>query len=151
MRVCQFRHDGNLGCNAAAAARPPSGRATHLFLQAGYGLSNSRLGFSFATAKAYNRQGREERPRRSQRTESIQKAFTTKDTKVHEGLHGLRRWLGILTAGLPPRLTPVLPSWKFLRSGLWRRGSLFRRLRHIFERWRRQRRGLCRRHRGDWR
>src|SRR5208283_1355044 len=24
MRVCQFRHDGNLGHNAAAAARPPS-------------------------------------------------------------------------------------------------------------------------------
>ena len=23
MRVCQFRHDGNLICNAAAAARPP--------------------------------------------------------------------------------------------------------------------------------
>jgi hypothetical protein len=24
MRVCQFRHDGNLDCNAAAALRPPS-------------------------------------------------------------------------------------------------------------------------------
>jgi hypothetical protein len=24
MRVCQFRHDGNLNCNAAAALRPPS-------------------------------------------------------------------------------------------------------------------------------
>ncbi len=23
MRVCQFRHDGNLDCNAAAALRPP--------------------------------------------------------------------------------------------------------------------------------
>jgi hypothetical protein len=23
MRVCQFRHDGNLNCNAAAAPRPP--------------------------------------------------------------------------------------------------------------------------------
>ncbi len=23
MRVCQFRHDGNLICNAAAARRPP--------------------------------------------------------------------------------------------------------------------------------
>ena len=23
MRVCQFRHDGNLNCNAVAAPRPP--------------------------------------------------------------------------------------------------------------------------------
>jgi hypothetical protein len=31
MRVCQFRHDGNLICNAAAAAGPPSQEDQRLY------------------------------------------------------------------------------------------------------------------------
>ena len=31
MRVCQFRHDGNLDCNAAAALRPPCQEDQHLY------------------------------------------------------------------------------------------------------------------------
>jgi hypothetical protein len=31
MRVCQYRHDGNLDCNAAAAARPPSQEDQHFY------------------------------------------------------------------------------------------------------------------------
>ena len=31
MRVCQFRHDGNLNCNAAAAARPPNQEDQHFY------------------------------------------------------------------------------------------------------------------------
>jgi hypothetical protein len=31
MRVCQFRHDGNLNCNAAAAKAAVSGRLTTSF------------------------------------------------------------------------------------------------------------------------
>jgi hypothetical protein len=41
MRVCQFRHDGNLNCNAAAATGPPcQERSTFLFLQPCPTLSN---------------------------------------------------------------------------------------------------------------
>jgi hypothetical protein len=41
MRVCQFRHDGNLNCNAAAAPKAAvSGRLTVLFLQPAISLSN---------------------------------------------------------------------------------------------------------------
>jgi len=41
----------------------------------------------------------------------------------------------------------VWRSWKFLRSGLWRRGSLFRRPRRISGRRRHRRPELCRLHR----
>ncbi len=31
MRVCQFRHDGNLNCNAAAAQGPPCQEDQHIY------------------------------------------------------------------------------------------------------------------------
>jgi hypothetical protein len=31
MRVCQFRHDGNLNCKAAAAQRPPCQEDQHCY------------------------------------------------------------------------------------------------------------------------
>ncbi len=34
MRVCQFRHDGNLNCKAAAAHRPPCQEDQHLYFTA---------------------------------------------------------------------------------------------------------------------
>ena len=34
MRVCQFRHDGNLNCNAAAAPRPPCQEDQHFYFTA---------------------------------------------------------------------------------------------------------------------
>jgi hypothetical protein len=40
MRVCQFRHDGNLDCNAAAAQGRRVRKANFSILQPGHSLSN---------------------------------------------------------------------------------------------------------------